>query len=57
MAAHPQALYLTHHYVKHPCVLARIDRLDRDAWRDILGAAWLFVTEKAVGTKRSKRKR
>jgi hypothetical protein len=52
MAAYAQALYLTNHYAKHPAVLARIDRLDRDAWRDILGAAWLFVTEKAVGTKR-----
>ncbi len=57
MAAYAQALYLTSHYTKHPCVLARIDRLDRNAWRDVLGAAWLFVTEKAVGAKRAHRGR
>jgi hypothetical protein len=53
MAAHPDALYLTAHYAKHPAVLARLSRLDRDSLRDILGAAWLFVTEKAVARKRS----
>ena len=53
MAAHPDALYLTEHYEKHPVVLARLGRLDRDSLRDILGAAWLFVTEKALTQKRS----
>jgi hypothetical protein len=53
MAAHPDSLYLTDHYAKHPAVLARLDRLDRDSLRDILGAAWLFVTENAAGRKRS----
>ena len=53
MAAHPDALYLTEHYEKHAVVLARLGRLDRDSLRDILGAAWLFVTEKAVTQKRS----
>ena len=53
LAAYPDALYLTDHYAKHPAVLARLARLDRDSLRDILGAAWLFVTEKAVGRKRS----
>ena len=53
MAAHPDALYLTAHYEKHPVVLARLGRLDRDSLRDILGAAWLFVTEKALTQKRS----
>ena len=57
MAAHPDALYLTHHYAKHPAVLARLERLDREQLRDILGAAWLFVTEKAEGRKRSGAKR
>jgi hypothetical protein len=57
MAAHPDALYLTDHYAKHPAVLARLERLDRDQLRDILGAAWLFVTEKAVGGKRFGAKR
>src|SRR5262245_42525028 len=53
MAAHPDALYLTAHYEKHPAVLARLERLDRDSLRDVLGAAWLYVTEKAVTRKRS----
>jgi|SRR5688572_12912951 hypothetical protein len=53
MAAHPDALYLTAHYAKHPAVLARLSRLDRDSLRDILGAAWLFVTEKGLAGKRS----
>lgn len=53
MASYPDALYLPDHYAKHPAVLARLGRLDRDSLRDILGAAWLFVTEKAVRRKRS----
>ena len=57
MAAHPNALYLTDHYAKHPAVLARLEKLDRESLRDILGAAWLFVTEKAVSRKRSGPKR
>ena len=51
-AAYPEALYLPDHYAKHPSVLARLARLDRDALRDILGAAWLFVTESAERPKR-----
>ena len=59
MATYPDALYLTEHYSKHPAVLARLARLDRDSLRDILGEAWLFVTEKTVGQSRrpSRRKR
>ena len=53
LAAYPDALYLPEHYAKHPAVLARLERLDRDSLRDILGAAWLFVTEKAVSRRRS----
>ena len=53
MAAYPSALYLPDHYAKHPAVLARLEKLDRESLRDILGAAWLFVTEKAVTRKRS----
>ena len=52
MAAYPEALYLPEHYAKHPAVLARLERLDRESLRDILGAAWLFVTEKALSRKR-----
>ncbi len=48
MAAYPDALYLPDHYAKYSAVLARLARLDRESLRDILGAAWLFVAEKAV---------
>lgn len=48
MAAYSRALYLTDHYAKHPAVLARLALLDRDALRDILGAAWLHVAEKTA---------
>jgi hypothetical protein len=54
LKAYPDALYLTEHYEKHPAVLARLERLDRDLLRDILGAAWLFVAEKAEPRKRSR---
>jgi hypothetical protein len=57
MAAYPEALYLPAHYAKHPAVLGRLARLDRDSLRDILGAAWLFVTEKAVTRKSSSSRR
>ena len=57
MAAYPDALYLPAHYAKHPAVLARLTRVDRDSLRDILGAAWLFVTEQAVTREASRRKR
>jgi hypothetical protein len=53
MAAYPEALYLPAHYAKHPAVLGRLARLDRDSLRDILGAAWLFVTEKSATRKSS----
>jgi hypothetical protein len=57
MAAHPSALYLPEHYAKHPAVLARLEKLDRESLRDILGAAWLFVAEKAVTRKPSAARR
>ena len=55
MAAYPEALYLPDHYSKHPAVLARLARLDRDALRNILGVAWSFATEKTELRKRRKR--
>ena len=57
MAEHPDALYLPAHYAKHPAVLARLALVDRDSLRDILGAAWLFVTEKHLTRKGSSSRR
>jgi hypothetical protein len=57
MAAYPDALYLPEHYAKHPAVLARLARLDRESLRDILGTAWLFMAEKALPKKRRSSRR
>src|SRR6266566_297479 len=50
MAADPGVYYVTDHYVNYPTVLVRLSRIHRDALRDLLGMAWLFVSSK---TKRS----
>jgi len=57
MAAYPGALYLPNHYAKHPAVLVRLARLDRESLGDVLGAAWLFVAEKALPKKRRSSRR
>jgi hypothetical protein len=52
LAEAPDVYYLTDHYVNYPVVLVRLSRIDPDALRDLLGAAWRFVTAKASGSKR-----
>ena len=42
----PGVYYVTDHYVNYPTVLVRLSRIHRDALRDLLGMAWLFVTAK-----------
>jgi hypothetical protein len=49
IAADPDAFYLKDHYVSSPCVLVRLDRIHRDALKDLLRMAWTFA-----GRKRSK---
>lgn len=44
--ADPDTYYLTHHYENYPIVLVRLSRIQPDALRDLLGAAWRFVTQK-----------
>jgi hypothetical protein len=46
ISADPVTYYLTDHYVDHPVVLVRLSRIRPDALRDLLGAAWRFVTAK-----------
>lgn len=50
LAELPHACYVTPHYVNHPAVLVRLARIDREALRNVLGAAWVFVSEKAVNS-------
>ena len=42
----PDTYYLTDHYRRHPVVLARLSRLDRDALRDLLMVSWRLTTER-----------
>ena len=46
----PETYYLTDYYNKHPVVLARLSRLDRDALHDLLSGSWRLTMAK-VGTR------
>jgi len=52
----PDVYYVTDHYLNYPMVLVRLSRIQEDALRDLLGAAWRFVTAKTPGGKRPIRK-
>jgi hypothetical protein len=43
----PATYYLKEHYVNYPCVLVRLNRVSRDALRDLLAGAHRFVGTKA----------
>jgi hypothetical protein len=55
LAAEPGTYYLPDHYVNYPVVLVRLARVHPDALRDLLNAAWRFVTESASRRGRAKR--
>lgn len=44
IAADPETYYLKEHYVNYACVLVRLDRVHRDAMRDLLTTGWRFVS-------------
>lgn len=44
----PATYYVTEHYEDHPIVLVRLSRIRPEALRDLLGAAWRFVTAKSA---------
>ena len=56
LAENPDACYVTAHYQKHPAILVRLSRVRRDALRNLLGAAWLFVRENSATTGEKKRR-
>jgi|SRR5579872_780350 len=56
VAGAPEVYYFTDHYADYPMVLVRLSRIHPDALRDLLGAAWRFVTAKTPGGKRPARK-
>ena len=43
----PDVYYVKPHYVGYPCVLVRLARVQPDALRDLLQAAWRFVDASA----------
>lgn len=52
----PDVYYVTDHYVNGPMVLVRLSRIQEDELRDLLRAAWRFVTASTPSSKRTVRK-
>jgi hypothetical protein len=46
LAAAPEALFLTDHYLKHPWILVRLPMVERTLLRELIEGAWRLVTEK-----------
>jgi len=44
LAEAPKTYYVTDHYVNYPMVLVRLSQIRMDELRDLLNAAWRFVT-------------
>ena len=42
----PDTYYLTDHYRRHPVVLVRLARIDREALRDLLAVSWRLTGPK-----------
>ena len=40
IAEQPDIYYLKPHYAPHPCLLVRLDKVHRDALKDLLTGAW-----------------
>jgi hypothetical protein len=43
IADDPETYYVKPHYVGYPSVLVRLQRIERDALKDLLQSAWRFV--------------
>jgi hypothetical protein len=52
LADAPDIYYVTEYYRRHPVVLARLSRLDRDAVRDLLSMSRRLVLAKATSSRR-----
>ena len=48
----PETYYVTDYYQRHPVVLARLSRLDKDALRDLLKMSWRLTLAKARPSRR-----
>jgi hypothetical protein len=52
IADDPRTYYVKPHYEDYPSVLVRLPRIERDALKDLLHAAWRFVNGSAHTRKR-----
>jgi hypothetical protein len=52
----PETYYVTDYYRRHPVVLVRLSRIDRDALRDVLSVSWRLALAKARQGGRRRRK-
>jgi hypothetical protein len=50
----PETYYLTDYYRRHPVVLVRLSRIDRDALRDLLSSSWRLTLPKTRGGRRDR---
>ena len=44
IAEAPDTYYTTEHYINHPCILVRLSKVKPEELRDLLHAAWKFVS-------------
>ncbi len=48
MAVDPEVYYVTDHYLKYPCVLARLSKLKPSALTPLMRLAWQNVAPKSI---------
>ena len=53
----PDTYYLTEYYRRHPVVLVRLSRIDRDALRDLLAVSWRLTEAKMRRPRPTNRRR
>ncbi len=56
IAADPATFYLKDHYVDYACVLVRLNRIHRDALKDLLRMSWRFMAAKRPRVRSRSRK-
>jgi hypothetical protein len=54
MAADPKTYFITDHYLEYPYILVNLERVEPDAMRDLLGAAWKSAAAEKRRTARKK---
>jgi hypothetical protein len=54
IAADPQTYFITDHYLEYPYILVSLERVEPDAMRDLLGAAWKSAAAEKRRTARKK---